>query len=718
MAISEEKKSMDSMILQQLCNMQRVTMEPEKFNPLEELEPKKWLKRYEMAAINNGWSDENKIEKLENYVVGKARTWYDRMYTSFASWEDTKQKFNEKFAGEEEEYKAWNEMQEIRQEEGEDVESLSIRIDVTARRANICGDKEKIKYLMKAVAPNQRKLVMKSKVKTYEEAVNLLIEEELVDNICFDNRPQTSSKKIEDNGRDRLNIQPSDIETLIDKFNQISSFMLKEMNGSRFRSSHTYNPQEKREYQKPRPHYNGKNRSYGDSHRNNNWEPKDQPQTEMSQGNAKGQARGTTVAEKEINCLEVEPFRSNPNSIDNEVYITEKRKINKNTDSIVEETNRRRKRPNQRIEADLSEEANEVQPSQTVAETEPQQHLNLSPGTNRLGQEQNRANYSNNNSVIKPYSIMEDLAKVKASISIPQLINIAPIVQTQLERFNNRINNERTVGTISNQKTTNCKTNVHIYGKSVPTVIDTGAACSVLATAIADKLGIFPDMDPNEYIITADGSRHMTLGKVSKLPIRLANVEFETEALIMDLPNNVLILGMDWLSKFTAQVDLRTNSLTITKNNNKVMLPLLVSKELNAQTWDNESEDLELFGIGKETKVIKEISTKIDEILEDVIHKYADQLVEEYTELTVTNVLEHSIDTGDAAPIKLKPYRIPNAMKELVRKEIEKDVEWAWTVECEQAVNLIKQKLTTAPILVHPNWDLPFIITTDASITG
>ncbi|OMH82989.1 hypothetical protein AX774_g3513 [Zancudomyces culisetae] len=186
----EDKTNFENMILPQLCNMNRTIMEPEKFNPMEELEPKKWLKRYELASENNGWSEANRIEKLEKYVVGKARTWYDRMYPTFTSWEETKKKFKEKFAGEEEEYRAWNEMQEIRKREGEDIEALSIRIDITARRANIKEDKEKIKYLMKAVAPEHRKLILKSKVKLYEEAVNLLIEEETIDKLCFNNENQ------------------------------------------------------------------------------------------------------------------------------------------------------------------------------------------------------------------------------------------------------------------------------------------------------------------------------------------------------------------------------------------------------------------------------------------------------------------------------------------------------------------------------------------------
>ena len=34
-----------------------------------------------------------------------------------------------------------------------------------------------------------------------------------------------------------------------------------------------------------------------------------------------------------------------------------------------------------------------------------------------------------------------------------------------------------------------------------------------------------------------------------------------------------------------------------------------------------------------------------------------------------TNVTEHSIDTGDAAPERLPPYRLPNAYRKQVQQE-------------------------------------------------
>jgi hypothetical protein len=46
---------------------------------------------------------------------------------------------------------------------------------------------------------------------------------------------------------------------------------------------------------------------------------------------------------------------------------------------------------------------------------------------------------------------------------------------------------------------------------------------------------------------------------------------------------------------------------------------------------------------------------------------------------------------------------------------LSKDVDYCWTLNCQQAFETIKERLSTAPVLQCPNWDLPFHIHTDAS---
>ena len=53
-----------------------------------------------------------------------------------------------------------------------------------------------------------------------------------------------------------------------------------------------------------------------------------------------------------------------------------------------------------------------------------------------------------------------------------------------------------------------------------------------------------------------------------------------------------------------------------------------------------------------------------------------------------------------------------------LHKLTEKSAPFLWTAECQLAFDNLKQSLTSAPVLAHPDYNKPFILDTDASQTG
>jgi hypothetical protein len=51
-------------------------------------------------------------------------------------------------------------------------------------------------------------------------------------------------------------------------------------------------------------------------------------------------------------------------------------------------------------------------------------------------------------------------------------------------------------------------------------------------------------------------------------------------------------------------------------------------------------------------------------------------------------------------------------------KLLSKEVEFKWDDECQISFEILKQKLSTTPVLRGPNWSFPFHICTDSSDTA
>jgi len=57
---------------------------------------------------------------------------------------------------------------------------------------------------------------------------------------------------------------------------------------------------------------------------------------------------------------------------------------------------------------------------------------------------------------------------------------------------------------------------------------------------------------------------------------------------------------------------------------------------------------------------------------------------------------------------------VASPMHHLTRKE----VEWNWTKEYEQAFESLKEQVISAPVMSYPDFDVDFVLETDASIKG
>ncbi|OMJ23666.1 hypothetical protein AYI70_g2111 [Smittium culicis] len=132
---------------------------------------------------------------------------------------------------------------------------------------------------------------------------------------------------------------------------------------------------------------------------------------------------------------------------------------------------------------------------------------------------------------------------------------------------------------------TNCRGLIKLFKERYWTVLDTGAACSVISSALMNEIDLEIDDKDTQTVVTADGSRHNTIGSISNLPIKIANYAFPCDTLVLELSKPLIILGTDWFSRYNAVIDLKSKELVLEKPKVDVVMKLYTSKP-NKRVYD------------------------------------------------------------------------------------------------------------------------------------
>ena len=111
--------------------------------------------------------------------------------------------------------------------------------------------------------------------------------------------------------------------------------------------------------------------------------------------------------------------------------------------------------------------------------------------------------------------------------------------------------------------TTAARCDIYINDEKLSAVIDSGAATSIITKKLMDKLGYKVDEPSKLVIVTADGSRIRSLGKITRVPLELEGEYIPTTFQVLDSTDDTLILGNDWLRRVQAVLNWRRETLTI-----------------------------------------------------------------------------------------------------------------------------------------------------------
>jgi predicted aspartyl protease len=134
------------------------------------------------------------------------------------------------------------------------------------------------------------------------------------------------------------------------------------------------------------------------------------------------------------------------------------------------------------------------------------------------------------------------------------------------------------------------KSKAEIEDVEIDAIIDTGAAISAMTRSLIEELGYKIDKSSNVVIVTADGNKARSLGKIIDIELTLNGVDTIVTVEVIESKDRTLILGNDWLKRVQAQIDMEKGKINIKGRKGFVDIPVEFSIKRNNSNEESEEE--------------------------------------------------------------------------------------------------------------------------------
>ena len=220
-------------------------------------------------------------------------------------------------------------------------------------------------------------------------------------------------------------------------------------------------------------------------------------------------------------------------------------------------------------------------------------------------------------------------------------------------------------------------------------LVDTGASTSLLSIKFLEKIPLSHrkkvDLENIPVFKSVSGDSITPKGQYD-IPITLTNETLNHKFFILDHLDEGCILGIDFLTHFEVNVDIKNRSITYIKNKKKntIKIPELPLYSIIAEVGDDSISKFDF------SHVPEEHLTKIISLLKNHESLFASKM----SELGTATMIKHTINTANNPPVKLPLRRTPHTLKKAIKDQVD-----------EMLVNNIIRESTSpyaAPVVMVP----------------
>ncbi|XP_012833434.1 PREDICTED: uncharacterized protein LOC105954306 [Erythranthe guttata] len=218
---------------------------------------------------------------------------------------------------------------------------------------------------------------------------------------------------------------------------------------------------------------------------------------------------------------------------------------------------------------------------------------------------------------------------------------------------------------------------VLILGRPVYALIDSGSTHSFISSDACVRFGLLPTQVSHEYRISMPSGEEMITNKIVKdCPIQIQSQPMRFDLIVLTIENFELIMGMDWLTKFKAQINCALKTVSFSLPNHT-----LLEFQSDAETL------IPIISAIKATKLINkghigylvdllETSSDPQPVMSGlpIVQEFSDVFPDELPGLPPDREIEFEIHLiPGTEPISKAPYRMaPVELKELKNQVQEK----------------------------------------------